>query len=236
LFVDAYNHWFANEREYRTRYAERMRQEGANWFQQLPRLTSKGFNQNYVLSRTTMDYDKEMKFDDPHRIPYTTELKFITILQQPSISLEGRETLLDYLDDPEEAAKIKTAVLNSIQKNPNTPEVNQIGKNLQHLVTTHYNDPAIQDNLEWLGKAIQAHYIKGPVKERPSKVISHLAAATEAMMKINQKLELGEEVDDSLYKVLKYTYNNASSEDKEKIKKNTDLLKARWGNNVKLPF
>ena len=187
--IEAYSHWSQHEKEYRIQYAERMRQEGANWFQELPKLTLKGFNLNYVRSTTIVQQQRDRKITLPH-FKSTPQISFETVLMQPPpLSLESREALLDHLDDSETSKKIAKYIIATMVNNPyddkdvfvdkgttidgeflppRFPGVTQeasmvknMSHNLQQLVKFHKNDSAIKKNITWIQHAIQQYYIMG---------------------------------------------------------------------------
>jgi len=164
IVTTAYNHWSQNEKEYRIRYAERMKQEGASWFKELPQLSFKEFNSNYVESRETVDQYKDSKGKAPSSwtSDLTPQMNFSILLMQPDLpSLPARESLLDQLGDPEKSKKIAKALINSMTNNKNDEIKRNIATNLQYLTSKHKEDPAIKNNLSWIQHAIQMYYIMG---------------------------------------------------------------------------
>ena len=174
--ADAYNDWSAKEKEYRIQYAERMMQEPSSWaamhdnvskLADMIKLTFKQFNSNYVESQREGDRQREKEslekqFGKHWADSLTPEFSFsIPLIQPPPLSLTAQESLLEKLDDPELSKKVAKAIINSMTVNKNTEIKKNISQNLQQLVNSNKNDPAIQNNITWLQHAIQMYYIMG---------------------------------------------------------------------------
>lgn len=173
--IDAFNHWSLKEKEYRTQYAEKMKQDPNSWanFHDLPkladmiRLNFKQFNSNYVESEREGGKQREKEslesqFGKHWTDDVTPEFSFlIPLVQPPPLSLTAQESLLDKLDDPELSKKIAKAIINHMTVNKNTEIKKNISGNLQQLVNSNKNDPAIQNNITWLQHAINMYYIMG---------------------------------------------------------------------------
>jgi hypothetical protein len=175
-FTDAVNHWSAKEKEYRIQYAEKMMQEPNSWaamhdnvskLADMIRLTFKQFNHNYVEFEREGDKQRqkqslEDQFGKHWADSVTPELSFsIPLIQPPPLSLTAQEALLEKLEDPELSKKVAKYIINNMTVNKNTEIKKNISYNLQQLVNSNTDDPAIQNNITWLQHAIQMYYIMG---------------------------------------------------------------------------
>jgi len=120
----------------------------------------------------------------------TPELGFdIILMQPPPLSQSAQESLLDKLDNPEIAKKIAKYIIATMVNNPYDDKdifvdkgtvikgkfvpprfpdtvqeasmVKNMARNLQQLVKSNINDPAIKKNITWIQHAIQQYYIMG---------------------------------------------------------------------------
>lgn len=173
--VDAFNHWSLKEKEYRIQYVERMKQDPNSWanfhdlskLSDMIRLTFEQFNSNYVQSERYGDEQREKKnletdYGTHWADNITPELSFlIPLIQPPPLSLTAKESLLDKLDDPDLSKKIAKSIINDMTVNKNTEIKKNISDNLQQLINSNKDDPAIQNNITWLQHAIQMYYVMG---------------------------------------------------------------------------
>ena len=162
VISQAYSHWTQNEKEYRIQYAERMRQEGASWFQELPKLTFKDFNQNYVESTAAAKPKTSKEAEEAGTPDLSLAMQFHNLLMQGnSLSLITREGLIGMLEDPEEAKRISKGLINAMTKNKNDETKQTVIRNLQDLISKHKDDPVIQANMPWIQHAMQSYYVMG---------------------------------------------------------------------------
>ena len=172
---DAYNHWSTNKHKYLTKYMEVMKQDPNSWINYFDsektmdffNLDFSKFNNNYVESRRTGDFEKEKKALRDQFGPHWSETVTssfgtnITLMQPPPMSKVSMESVLDVLDNPQESKELAKGLINSMTVNKNSEIKKNIADNLQQLVNSNKNDPAIQNNITWIQHAIQMYYVMG---------------------------------------------------------------------------
>jgi len=172
---DAYNHWATNKNKYIAKYMEVMKQEPNSWINYFDpqktidffNLDFNKFNNNYVESRRSGDFEKERKALRTQFGPHWSETVpsdfgiNVTLMQPPPMSKVAMESVLDKLDDSEMSKKIAKSLINSMTVNKNNEIKKNIATNLQQLVQQNSNDKAVQNNIAWIQHAIQMYYVMG---------------------------------------------------------------------------